>query len=165
MHPGNTELMRNAATSYYGRFREVACGLHVSEFKLDFPEALRRLRMVSAGELTAGNVLYIPWRGATHGVLVRLLRVLELISRSSSAVSLAEATFAYLGDEEQHGTFDNASLLLIHALSWAPVVLFASGAADSALGNRLRHGRRVLVARPTELQPLLAIYREACHYQ
>ena len=120
---------------------------------------------MTTDDLRIGQVFCIPWRNSSRNQLVRVCRVLELLARSSDGVTLADATFAYLGAGEQHGTFDNASLMLLGAMRWAPVMLYASGASDLALGDRLPHGRRVLVARPTELQPLLAIYRTigACH--
>ena len=160
----NASILRAAqiahGTTYNGSFTCLASGLHVSNFHLDQASTVDRLQRIVDGTLPRSSVLAAPWRGVEQRTLNGVLRVLHALDDGPNGrLDLALLTRVF-HDFDLPNTLSSIEDNTLRAVGrCAPIMLVSTGATEASLGERLIHGERLIFHRPTELLPVLSLYK------
>ena len=157
----NAAIIRAArSATYNGSFTCLASGLHVSNFPLDHSATIDRLQKIVDGTLPRSSVLAAPWRGVELRTLVGVLRVLCALDEAVHGhLDLAMLTKIFYNFELPNTVQAIQDNVLRAVGNCAPVMLVSTGATEASLGERLMHGERLIFHRPTELLPVLSLYK------
>ena len=157
----NAAIIRAGHGSYKGHFTCLAStGLHVSNFHLDHAETVRRLQQIVDGTMQRSSVLAAPWRHVETRTLAGVLRVLRLLDDCADGHLDLPLLSKVFYDFELPNTLSAVAFGVLCAVGrCAPVMLVSTGATEASLGERLVHGERLIFHRPSELLPVLSLYK------
>ena len=168
MKLSNARVLDSGTKSYLDSFICVATGLHFAAFttELSAAEALRRLQQLACGHMARTHQQAWPWKGMRTKSLPGALRVWEALVRApSGSLTIAHAMRVFYDHEPPERDVSMLKLMVLRIVgNGAPVMLVSLGAPDASLGQRLEHGERLLMLRPTDLQPVLALYSSVLGY-
>ena len=157
----NAALMHSAPkVTYDGSFTCLASGIHISNFQLDHAATVERLQKIVSGVIPRTSVLATPWSHVQMHTLEGVLRVLRLLDTCADGhVDLAMLTKVFYNYELPNTLVALQKGVLVALARSAPVMLVSTGATEASLGERLLHGERLIFHRPTELLPVLSLYK------